>query len=176
MISAVPSTSYKVKTKWLKEGCVCVNVATEKNFEKDVRDKVCPWIPQLTQLRCRGRASLTCIRGVGIHIRPCGRQSHNFNAPSEFVRTSLHRVFRLYCIAVVVISRAGIQSYFVHAFTFFLFLSSLTICTLVCGWFPSSRVYFCIVATFVLIMSRLRLSHYKDVSSPSGSEDSVLAQ
>lgn len=47
MISAVPSVSYKVKTEWLKEGCVCVNVAADKNFEKDVRDKVRPWIPSI---------------------------------------------------------------------------------------------------------------------------------
>jgi len=40
VVSAVPSMSYKVKTEWLKEGCICVNVAAEKNFEKDVRDKV----------------------------------------------------------------------------------------------------------------------------------------
>ena len=40
MISAVPSASYKVPTGWMKDGCVCVNVASEKNFEKDVREKV----------------------------------------------------------------------------------------------------------------------------------------
>ena len=40
VISAVPSASYKVPTGWLKDGCVCVNVASEKNFEKDVREKV----------------------------------------------------------------------------------------------------------------------------------------
>lgn len=40
VISAVPSVSYKVKTEWLKDGCVCVNVSSEKNFETDVRDKV----------------------------------------------------------------------------------------------------------------------------------------
>lgn len=40
VISAVPSASYKVKTELLKDGCICLNVAAEKNFEKDVRDKV----------------------------------------------------------------------------------------------------------------------------------------
>ena len=40
IISAVPSQTYKVKTEWMKDGCVCLNVAAEKNFEKDVRDKV----------------------------------------------------------------------------------------------------------------------------------------
>lgn len=45
VISAVPSASYKVKTEWLKEGCICVNVAADKNFEKDVRDKASIYIP-----------------------------------------------------------------------------------------------------------------------------------
>ena len=40
VVSAVPSPSYKVKTAWLKDGCVCVNVAADKNFEADVREKV----------------------------------------------------------------------------------------------------------------------------------------
>ncbi|KAF8915412.1 hypothetical protein CPB85DRAFT_1294323 [Mucidula mucida] len=40
VVSAVPNVNYKVKTEWLKDGCVCLNIAVEKNFEKDVRDKV----------------------------------------------------------------------------------------------------------------------------------------
>lgn len=40
VISAVPVESYKVPTKALKDGCVCVNVAGEKNFEADVRERV----------------------------------------------------------------------------------------------------------------------------------------
>ncbi|KAG6910782.1 hypothetical protein DXG01_007670 [Tephrocybe rancida] len=40
VVSAVPSVAYKVKTEWLKDGCVCLNVASEKNFEKDVREKL----------------------------------------------------------------------------------------------------------------------------------------
>ncbi|KAG6891304.1 hypothetical protein C0992_009185 [Termitomyces sp. T32_za158] len=40
VVSAVPSATYKIKTEWLKDGCVCVNVSSEKNFEKDVREKV----------------------------------------------------------------------------------------------------------------------------------------
>lgn len=40
VVSAVPSASYKVKTEWLKDGCICLNIAADKNFEKDVRDKV----------------------------------------------------------------------------------------------------------------------------------------
>lgn len=41
VVSAVPSMNYKVKTEWIKHGCVCVNVASEKNFEPNVREKVC---------------------------------------------------------------------------------------------------------------------------------------
>ncbi|THV08222.1 NAD-P-binding protein [Dendrothele bispora CBS 962.96] len=45
VISAVPKDDYKIKTAWLKDGCVCVNVAAEKNFEKDVREKASLYIP-----------------------------------------------------------------------------------------------------------------------------------
>ncbi|KAJ7129249.1 hypothetical protein C8R44DRAFT_978675 [Mycena epipterygia] len=45
VVSAVPAASYKVKTEWLKDGCVCLNVAADKNFEKDVRDKASMYIP-----------------------------------------------------------------------------------------------------------------------------------
>ncbi|KAJ7437105.1 NAD(P)-binding protein [Mycena galericulata] len=45
VVSAVPTASYKIKTEWLKDGCVCVNVAADKNFEKDVRDKASLYIP-----------------------------------------------------------------------------------------------------------------------------------
>ncbi|GLB34144.1 putative tetrahydrofolate dehydrogenase/cyclohydrolase, catalytic domain [Lyophyllum shimeji] len=45
VVSAVPSATYKVKTEWLKDGCVCLNVAADKNFEKDVRDKASLYIP-----------------------------------------------------------------------------------------------------------------------------------
>lgn len=41
VVGAVPSTSYKVRTANLKDGCVCINVSSEKNFETDVRHKVC---------------------------------------------------------------------------------------------------------------------------------------
>ncbi|KAF8076744.1 NAD-P-binding protein [Lyophyllum atratum] len=45
VVSAVPVAAYKVKTEWLKDGCVCLNVAADKNFEKDVRDKASLYIP-----------------------------------------------------------------------------------------------------------------------------------
>lgn len=42
VISAVPSVTYKVSTDALKDGCIAVNVAGEKNFEESVREKVSP--------------------------------------------------------------------------------------------------------------------------------------
>ncbi|KAH8118636.1 NAD-binding protein [Phellopilus nigrolimitatus] len=45
VVGAVPSANYKVPTAQLKDGCVCVNVASEKNFEKDVREKASIYIP-----------------------------------------------------------------------------------------------------------------------------------
>lgn len=47
VISAVPVESYKVPTKALKDGCVCVNVAGEKNFEADVRDRASIYVPSV---------------------------------------------------------------------------------------------------------------------------------
>ncbi|PFH51342.1 hypothetical protein AMATHDRAFT_142821 [Amanita thiersii Skay4041] len=45
VISAVPNPAYKVKTEWLKDGCICINVAGDKNFEKDIREKASMYIP-----------------------------------------------------------------------------------------------------------------------------------
>ncbi|WVF65641.1 hypothetical protein IAT40_000372 [Kwoniella sp. CBS 6097] len=47
VISAVPVQSYKVPTKDLKDGCVCVNVAGEKNFEADVRERASIYVPSV---------------------------------------------------------------------------------------------------------------------------------
>ncbi|KAI0751133.1 NAD(P)-binding protein [Daedaleopsis nitida] len=47
VVSAVPSPDYKVKTAWLKDGCVCLNVAADKNFEADVREKASLYLPTI---------------------------------------------------------------------------------------------------------------------------------
>ncbi|CDO69570.1 hypothetical protein BN946_scf184759.g10 [Trametes cinnabarina] len=47
VVSAVPNAEYKVKTAWLKDGCVCVNVAADKNFEADVREKASLYLPTI---------------------------------------------------------------------------------------------------------------------------------
>lgn len=50
VVSAVPSASYKVPTEWLKDGCICVNVASEKNFQSDVREKASLYIPAVGKI------------------------------------------------------------------------------------------------------------------------------
>lgn len=47
VVSAVPSPDYKVKTEWLKDGVICLNVAADKNFEKDVREKASMYLPTI---------------------------------------------------------------------------------------------------------------------------------
>nr|XP_019009733.1 uncharacterized protein I206_05293 [Kwoniella pini CBS 10737]OCF48514.1 hypothetical protein I206_05293 [Kwoniella pini CBS 10737] len=47
VISAVPNSNYKISTKDLKDGCICVNVAGEKNFESDVREKASIYVPSV---------------------------------------------------------------------------------------------------------------------------------
>ncbi|WOO76795.1 Methylenetetrahydrofolate dehydrogenase [NAD(+)] [Vanrija pseudolonga] len=47
VISAVPSDKFKVPTAQLKDGCVCVNVAGEKNFEADVRERASIYVPSV---------------------------------------------------------------------------------------------------------------------------------
>lgn len=78
VISAVPNAAFKVKTEWLKEGCVTVNVAADKNFEKDIRDKVCLVYLVLYIGVSHG--------GIGLHLHTrCGK-SDDPDAPSESVR------------------------------------------------------------------------------------------
>jgi len=50
VITAVPSANFKVKTEWLKDGSVCVNVSSEKNFEKDVREKASIYVPAVGKI------------------------------------------------------------------------------------------------------------------------------
>ncbi|KAB5589843.1 Methylenetetrahydrofolate dehydrogenase (NAD+) [Ceratobasidium theobromae] len=63
VVSAVPNANYKVPTEWLKDGCICVNVATEKNFQLDVREKV-----------------------SGIHLHAYGGQNNPDDVASEFAK------------------------------------------------------------------------------------------
>ncbi|RSH88491.1 uncharacterized protein EHS24_001036 [Apiotrichum porosum] len=47
VISAVPNDKYKIPTRWLKDGAICVNVAGEKNFESDVRERASIYVPSV---------------------------------------------------------------------------------------------------------------------------------
>ncbi|OCB85384.1 NAD-binding protein [Sanghuangporus baumii] len=78
VISAVPSASYKVKTICLKDGCVCVNVSSEKNFGKDVREKV-----GLRRLLNVIKDRLSKYTLTGFDIRAGGRQDYDFDASAE---------------------------------------------------------------------------------------------
>jgi hypothetical protein len=71
VVSAVPSATYKVPTAALKDGCVCVNVAADKNFEADVRDKV-GLIVTFSHLH----ALIACVLLAGVPVYP-GRGKGN---------------------------------------------------------------------------------------------------
>jgi len=87
VISAVPSPTYKVKTEWLKDGCLCVNVAADKNFEKDVREKV----------KCSIKVSLLfCVFmstyiGVTVPTR-CGQSDDSDASPKSVYLPFIHHV------------------------------------------------------------------------------------
>lgn len=69
VISAVPSLTYKVSTDALKDGCIAVNVAGEKNFEDSVREKVSFWT--IVELACDAVSTGICIPsscGKGYHL------------------------------------------------------------------------------------------------------------
>jgi hypothetical protein len=105
---------------------------------------------------------------TGIYIHPSGRQSDYFDAPSEFVRQILycvlfpssHRGFPHWC------QRPATAEALLHAFIRwpYVYFHIMAI-----------HVHVFFAASCVLIMFRLRLSHYNDVSAPSGSEDIIPA-
>ncbi|KAK4545704.1 hypothetical protein LTR36_002658 [Oleoguttula mirabilis] len=45
VISGVPGESYKVPTELIREGAVCINFSSEKNFNPDVKDKASIYVP-----------------------------------------------------------------------------------------------------------------------------------
>ncbi|KAJ5678758.1 methylenetetrahydrofolate dehydrogenase [Penicillium macrosclerotiorum] len=47
IISAVPHPAFKVETKWLQVGAICVNVSSAKNFEPDVLDIASKFVPRI---------------------------------------------------------------------------------------------------------------------------------
>ena len=77
-MSAVPSATYKVKTEWLKDGCVCLNVAADKNFETNVREKA--------RIKLLNGLTAAQTTGSGIVIYPSRREGHYFDAFAQLVR------------------------------------------------------------------------------------------
>ena len=79
VVGCVPSASYKVPTAWIKEGAVCVNFSSEKNFEKDVRSRAAAYLPAvgkmtvsmlqrnlLVRVFAAGAMMLTCAAPCGV--------------------------------------------------------------------------------------------------------------
>lgn len=82
VVAAVPNATYKIPTAWLKDGCVCVNVAAEKNFEKDVREKVGSFEIRIDPIMEYG----LLIPPTGIVVHPSSGESYHTHAASKFVR------------------------------------------------------------------------------------------
>ena len=76
VISAVPSLTYKVSTDALKDGCIAVNVAGEKNFEESVREKAS--FGTIVEL---ARDTLS----TGICIPSSRRKGYNLHAAEKLV-------------------------------------------------------------------------------------------
>lgn len=52
VVSGVPSKAYQVSTDALKEGVVAINFSESKNFQPNIKDKVCSWLlPRPISLR-----------------------------------------------------------------------------------------------------------------------------
>ncbi|CAF9922549.1 MAG: NAD-dependent 5,10-methylenetetrahydrafolate dehydrogenase [Gomphillus americanus] len=47
VISGVPGDAYKVPVELLREGAVCINISSEKNFNPDVKEKASIYIPAI---------------------------------------------------------------------------------------------------------------------------------
>ena len=66
VISGVPGKSFKVDTNFLKEGVVCINFSSEKNFDKeDVIKKASIYVPAI------GKVTIACLlRNLLVSISP----------------------------------------------------------------------------------------------------------
>ncbi|EMC93452.1 hypothetical protein BAUCODRAFT_240855 [Baudoinia panamericana UAMH 10762] len=47
VVSGVPGETYKVPTHLIKEGSVCINFSTEKNFNPDVKERASIYVPSI---------------------------------------------------------------------------------------------------------------------------------
>lgn len=90
VVSAVPNAAYKVKTEWLKDGCVCINVAGDKNFEKDVREKASAH-PAFLMPRSVIRTSSCCVSFCAVlRPRPAAVSDPTGTDLSSFTQASLY--------------------------------------------------------------------------------------
>ncbi|KAL8760876.1 MAG: hypothetical protein Q9184_002964 [Pyrenodesmia sp. 2 TL-2023] len=55
VISGVPGEAFKIPTSLLKEGAVCVNFSTEKNFPPEVKDRASIYVPAI------GKVTITVL-------------------------------------------------------------------------------------------------------------------
>lgn len=45
VITGVPNENYKFPTEYIKDGAVCINFASTKNFSDDVKEKASLYVP-----------------------------------------------------------------------------------------------------------------------------------
>ncbi|KAJ5810256.1 uncharacterized protein N7503_002474 [Penicillium pulvis] len=50
IISAVPHPTFKVDTKWIQRGTICINVASAKNFDAEVLEVASKFVPRVGNL------------------------------------------------------------------------------------------------------------------------------
>lgn len=50
VIGGVPSPKFKIPTDWVKDGAICINFSSEKNFEPDVRSKAAAYLPAVGKI------------------------------------------------------------------------------------------------------------------------------
>lgn len=47
VVSGVPGEAFKIRTEWVREGAVCVNFSTEKNFDPSIKEKASIYVPAI---------------------------------------------------------------------------------------------------------------------------------
>ncbi|KAK9463017.1 uncharacterized protein V1516DRAFT_215173 [Lipomyces oligophaga] len=55
VITGVPADSYKFPTEYIKDGAICINFSTAKNFDKDVKSKASLYVPSI------GKVTITML-------------------------------------------------------------------------------------------------------------------
>lgn len=81
VVSGVPSKAYQVSTDALKEGVVAINFSESKNFQPNIKDKVCSSV----DFGCSPsrRSFANPLPSTGVHLLPWYRESHNCSLTEE---------------------------------------------------------------------------------------------